>query len=506
MNIKQSVCASVNTKLTCNRYKCFIYAQQSIEKEFGIFLIFRPSLLPFMEKVLKKQHFFSFHPQASVHRSRRITASFIRLQAPQEHQIGTNYSDCGRMVPGAESPVRNKLKRICPPPPNIKQSINETPQWQAQPRNPRNRRVPPVVLGSNGSGIGELPSRIPTAPVMTQNFNQISKTATNLLNDIYERHLLNQTTFDGVTATSGTAATTTIASNGANWRPMRTESDFNFNNLCYEEPQLPPSTTTMPQPTNFTAANMNPSIQMQRPQQYSGQQKLQANKITKNNRMPRRSADQSIMVDDVGGGEDSSSASHERNGRVCDNNGRAFHQQTFSSKWNANDDKIHGRKIPTSYVTAAGTAAAAGNHENVPLYEKIERTYAPHPNIIKSHIFYDASDYGGGLGHRKPFGKYGVEVDASGIRNGALRYQPTGENVYNNKASTPMALLSSSGMGATNGVVGGGSGDGGGVGLKTAAKNFEYTNNSKINFMLETAQAMAAAAYFARFVCCATLI
>lgn len=33
MNIKQSVRASVNTKLTCTRYKCFIYAQQSIEKE-----------------------------------------------------------------------------------------------------------------------------------------------------------------------------------------------------------------------------------------------------------------------------------------------------------------------------------------------------------------------------------------------------------------------------------------------------------------------------------------
>lgn len=437
-----------------------------------------------------------------MHRSRRITASFIRLQAPQEHQIGSNYSDCGRMVAGAESPVRNKLKRIGPPPPNVKQSINGTPQWQPQSRNPRNRRVPPVVLASNASGIIELPSRIPTVPVMPQNFNQISKTATNLLNDIYERHLLNQTTFDGATASSGTAAPSTCTSNGANWRTMRTESDFNFNNLCYEEPHLPPSSTTMAQPTNFQAANMNATIKMQRPQTYSGQQKLPANKITKNSRMPRRSVDQSIMVDDIGGGEDSTSASHERNGRVCDNNVRPFHQQTFSSKWNANDDKIHGRKIPTSYMSATGTAAAAENHGNVPLYEKIERTYAPHPNIIKSHIFYDASDYGGGgLGHRKPFGKYGVDVDANGIRNGALRYQPTGENVYNNKASTPMALLSSSGMGATNGNVGGCNAESGSIGLKTAAKNFEYTNNSKINFMLETAQAMAAAAYFARFVC-----
>lgn len=432
-----------------------------------------------------------------MHRSRRITASFIRLQPPPDHQIGSNYGDCGRMVPGAESPVRNKLKRVGPPPPNVNQSNNRPPQSQALPRNPRNRRVPPVVVGSNASTIGELPSRLPTAPVMTQNFNQISKTATNLLNDIYERHLLNQTTFDGAMASSGAAAPTTIASNGANWRTMRTESDFNFNNLCYDEPQLPSSTTPQPQPTNFQAANMNASIQMQWPQQYGGQQKLPANKLTKNSRMPRRSADQSVMVDDVGFGEDSSCASHERNGRVCDNNGRAFHQQTFSSKWNANDDKIHGRKATTSYTSAAGTAAATGNHENVPLYEKIERTYAPHPNIIKSHIFYDASDYGGGLGHRKPFGKYGADGDASGIKSGALRYQPTGENLYNNKASTPMALLSTSGVaGATNGNAGDG-----GVGLKTAAKNFEYTNNSKINFMLETAQAMAAAAYFARFVC-----
>lgn len=37
-------------------------------------------------------------------------------------------------------------------------------------------------------------SKIPTV----QNFNQISKTATNLLNDIYEKHLLNQTKFENV--------------------------------------------------------------------------------------------------------------------------------------------------------------------------------------------------------------------------------------------------------------------------------------------------------------------
>lgn len=37
-------------------------------------------------------------------------------------------------------------------------------------------------------------SKIPTV----QNFNQISKTATNLLNDIYEKHLLSQTKFENV--------------------------------------------------------------------------------------------------------------------------------------------------------------------------------------------------------------------------------------------------------------------------------------------------------------------
>lgn len=213
--------------------------------------------------------------------------------------------------------------------------------------------------------------------------------------------------------------------------------------------------------------------------------------------MPRRCAAASVMVDDIG--EDSGSGSHERNGRVCDNNGRAFHQQTIPSKWNANDDKMQGRKVAASYMSAAAataTTAAAGNQENVPLYEKIERTYSPHPSVIKSNIFYDASDYGGGVGHRKPFGKYGVgRMEAGAIKSGALRYEPTGENVYN-KASTPMAMPSSA-MGAGHSI-GGGVSDA--VGLKTAAKNFEYTNNSKINFMLETAQAMAAAAYFARFV------
>lgn len=41
---------------------------------------------------------------------------------------------------------------------------------------------------------------------------------------------------------------------------------------------------------------------------------------------------------------------------------------------------------------------------------------------------------------------------------------------------------------------------GGGGGESTLATNCEYTSNSKINIMLETAQAMAAAAYFARLV------
>ncbi|XP_055848666.1 kinesin-like protein CG14535 isoform X1 [Episyrphus balteatus] len=70
----------------------------------------------------------------------------------------------------------------------------------------------------SGSGEGAS-SRIPMGH---QNFNQISKTATNLLHDIYEKHLLNQTMFDMRSSASGM-----VGGGGGNSQ----NHDFHLNNL-----------------------------------------------------------------------------------------------------------------------------------------------------------------------------------------------------------------------------------------------------------------------------------
>lgn len=101
-------------------------------------------------------------------------------------------------------------------------------------------------------------SRIPTTTTTTRNFNQISKAPTNLWNEIYEKHLLNQTKFEhGITVDD--KWTNKCASNGrkkqrdsgvSNTQP--TETNFN-NNLCQNE--LRPALALAP-----TSAALTPAL------------------------------------------------------------------------------------------------------------------------------------------------------------------------------------------------------------------------------------------------------
>ncbi|CAD7080007.1 unnamed protein product [Hermetia illucens] len=72
----------------------------------------------------------------------------------------------------------------------------------SHPHLPGSGQTQPVVVSTahqlQATTAAESRSRIPMSNAQQQNFNQISKTATNLLNDIYEKHLLSQTTFQNV--------------------------------------------------------------------------------------------------------------------------------------------------------------------------------------------------------------------------------------------------------------------------------------------------------------------
>lgn len=97
-----------------------------------------------------------------------------------------------------------------PPPPQVapyyyNQQQKQHQQQHHQKHNYQQQQQPASVVPQQ--------SRIPTV----QNFNQISKTATNLLNDIYEKHLLSQTKFE-------------YGNNGGGESNHPIKTDFNLNN------------------------------------------------------------------------------------------------------------------------------------------------------------------------------------------------------------------------------------------------------------------------------------
>lgn len=304
------------------------------------------------------------------------------------------------------------------------------------------------------------PSRIPT---LTQNFNQISKTATTLWNGIYERHLLNQTKFecnpDEILANNKRIQQIpNIRHNNAsgvnNTIIPRSDANFNFNNHLHQNEMLQtPAAKVKNREQNLTEIG-NATMT-----------KIIRNRLL--NQVKNSSGIEDAII-------------------------RNFHE-------NPNDEQhylISHDKNPNKFLNFNATK----NELQIPS----EMHFMCKPsNIIEMN------------GHNKQFNRKmrttschmyktnGIVSQAnnfSGIGNVHLeRGQPVGGNHCEDSATTnTLSVISAvnAKIGCntfTNAITTSG-------GESTSATNSEYTAQSKINLMLETAQAMAAAAYFARLV------
>lgn len=141
-------------------------------------------------------------------------------------------------------------------------------------------------------------------------------------------------------------------------------------------------------------------------------------------------------------------------------------------------------------------------------------------NRISGNICLERGQPVGGNHREEDSSAQGSHAVFNGIGSGALPILATTTTATTTAAATTIAstALASSAKSASLSVVSAvnakaqcstfenaitassGGGGGGTVGDSTLATNSEYTTNSKINIMLETAQAMAAAAHFARLV------
>lgn len=460
----------------------------------------------------------------------QLSASQLQYQVHQQQQ--QHQSMYFHRPPKIESPMRWKgnkrtdsnqhLVAPLPPPKIYRQQLQQhesrlvrtpmIPQRAVATDQLHGRQQPPSLAQPIAAPTTMTATRIPT---MTQNFNEISKTATNLLNDIYERHLLSQTTFESASASASPVVATTVQSSGsatsthqqqssnavalkcalATNENRPSESDFNFNNLCYQQ------TTAAPNQRPKNALTL----------------KLIANKVSNKSKMPkhvtnaksnapgecRRTTSNSVTEKDK-----------ENVNETCENginNGvsstpvTATHHQVLTRRYGS--DKVqHPRKFSMTYMmpnhsqdtNAASTSTAAiGHHESAQ-----KSSGNGMATIIENNTFYEASDY---VGHRKQFTRndivgVGIKTKMTESKTSAAtgkRGEPVGGNFYvTATAASPLAVISTidakppptEAKPSLN------------KGEKSSSANAEFANNSKINIMLETAQAMAAAAYFARFV------
>lgn len=273
---------------------------------------------------------------------------------------------------------------------------------------------------------------------VSTNFNQISKTATSLLNEIYEKHLLNQTTFENVNPVS-----VNIYRGNSSGGGQQPDADNNFNNLCHQVPQ--------------------PIIH----QQYHNS-RLQQNYNVESNVHRNALIYASNAGENIGNGSGSD----------------VMVQRNIKTRMPKRTNENFPMKVQKNakYLCDSKQSIASGRKypQDEPSLYEISYVQRSKTDV---NLFYGGSDLGGM--QSKQFtsdinGKISVRTEPVG----GNFYQ---ENVYSGCNS--IGNIGSVGMsGAGNGVVSG-------------AVNNKYENrNSKINIMLETAQAMAAAAYFARFV------
>lgn len=371
-------------------------------------------------------------------------------------------------------------------------------------------------------------SRIPTTTA-TRNFNQISRAPTNLWNGIYEKHLLNQTKFDQTVddkwanKCASNERKNSRSSGVSNIQPP--ETNFN-NNLCQNELR----TVLVPVPNNGCQINSQYALL----HQYIDPQLTFAEAYT-----PKKSAKIRLTNRPPPSPPTTSDPYFHKQINTFDSNGGAASMGKFLSEMANKNAASNFHLGPQTILLQASNVRASpykySNETQIP--SEMGFVYVQPSIIEKQKRFCPLPLYNG---HNKQIKNEINDVDCqlyknTGVLNQAYnrisgniclergqRIQPVGGNHYEDSsaAATATATLTTPSSCATktaslsvvsavqekvannntfeNAITASMPAPGG---ESTLATNSEYTsNNSKINIMLETAQAMAAAAYFARLV------
>lgn len=390
-----------------------------------------------------------FHSlQASVHRPRQSGISAMQQRENQQryasqqqqqynHQINSEFAITGQFM--ENNRFQHSMAVTIPHPPK-----NQLQQMQSYHNQAHSQQSQPKLILSQHQQQSNSRISAPVTSVPT-NFNQISKTATSLLNEIYEKHLLSQTTFENVNATSVNIYRG-ITAGAPGQQP---DADHNFNNLCHQV-----SPPIMQQQYHNT-----------RPQQsYNVELNVHRNALNYVSNVGEY-----VGSNGVGGG-----------------GGDLMVQRNVKTRMPKRTNENLPVKVQKNakYLCDSKQSIASGRKNaldgNDPSLYEISYVQRSKTDV---NLFYGGSDLG--AMQSKQF-----TSDINGKIS--VRAEPVGGNFYQENVyggCNSIGNIGSAGMSGTgNGVVSG-------------AVNKKYENrNSKINIMLETAHAMAQAAFFARFV------
>lgn len=361
-------------------------------------------------------------------------------QQQYNHQINSEFAITGQFM--ENNRFQHSMAVTIPHPPK-----NQLQQMQSYHHQAQSQQSQPKLILSQHQQQSNSRISAPVTSVST-NFNQISKTATSLLNEIYEKHLLSQTTFENVNATSVNIYRGITAGTSG----QQPDADHNFNNLCHQvSPPImhqqyhnarPQQSCNVELNVHRNALNYVSNVGEYVGSNgvvgggYGGDLMVQRNVKT---RMPKRTNENLPMK-------------VQKNAKyLCDS------KQSIAS----------GRKYPLD-----------GNDPSLYEISYVQRSKTD------VNLFYGGSDLG--AMQSKQF-----TSDINGKIS--VRAEPVGGNFYQENVyggCNSIGNIGSAGMcGTGNGVVSG-------------AVNNKYENrNSKINIMLETAHAIAQAARFVEIYC-----
>lgn len=355
------------------------------------------------------------------------------MQQQYNQQINSEYAITGQFMENNRHRFQHSMAVTIPHP--QKNQLQQMQPYHHQAQNQQNQHKLTLSQHQQQSN-----SRISSSTTsVSTNFNQISKTATSLLNEIYEKHLLNQTTFENVNAASVNIYRG-IPSGGV----QQPDADHNFNNLCHQ---------------------VSPVIH----QQYHNTRPQQSCNVELN--VHRNALNYASNVgENFGNGASGGDLMVQRNVKTrmpkrTNENLPMKVQKNAKYLCDSKQSIAGGRKYPTD-----------GNEPSLYEISYVQRSKTD------VNLFYGGSDLG--AVQSKQF-----TSDINGKIS--VRTEPVGGNFYQENVYGGCNSIGNIGSVGMSGV---------GNGVVSGAVNNKYENrNSKINIMLETAQAMAAAAYFARF-------